>query len=109
MEIATERSIRMTTKENAESAPKNDPLIKRFAEVELADRAAEALKLELDGKRHEASQLLEKSLYANSPNIGSDIENYYRGMSSRMKKGMDEADRKRSHSEAYKRKQRREQ
>jgi hypothetical protein len=108
MEAHREHAISMSSREEASAAPKNTALLNRLAEVELADRTAEALKLEKEGKRKEASEMLASTLRMNSPYIASDRSDYYRGLSQRLKEGMNELDRKRSHAESYKRKQRRE-
>ncbi len=86
---------------DVDQAPENKELMERFSLVDLAETAAEALKLERKGQRDEANRMLNQSLNRNRPYISLQEDTNYQGMSTRMKQGMTEADRKRSHSESY--------
>ena len=94
---------------DVDQAPENKELMERFSLVELAETAAEALKLERKGERDEANRMLNQSLNRNRPYISLQEDANYQGMSTRMKQGMTEADRKRSHSENYLRRRNKEQ
>jgi len=107
MEAQADRSIRLAGREEVDGAPVNEELLTRFAQVELADRASAALKLEREGKREQASALVKKSLGAHRERLAPGVAQYYENMSDRMRTGMDELDRKRSHADAYMHKQRR--
>jgi len=101
IELVSEGSIHMVNKAQAESAPKDISLMERYANTEIGDRASEALRLEKEGKRQEASELLNKILLTHQNRINGETNMHYQSMSQRMVNGMDELDRKRSHSDAY--------
>ncbi len=107
LEAESGRVVRMTSRQEAESAPKDEALLSRFAQVEMADLANKALKMEQEGRRQEASDMLHESLDAHRMHLPPSVASYYGDMSQRMRRGMDELDRKRSHSESYLFKQRR--
>jgi Ca-activated chloride channel family protein len=86
---------------DVENAPVNKQLMERYSVVELAESAAEALKLERMGQRDEANRMLNENINRNRPYLSAKEANNYQGMSNRMKQGMTEADRKRSHDESY--------
>jgi hypothetical protein len=69
--------------------------------VELAETAAEALKLEQLGQRDEANRMLNQRINRNRPYISVQETTNYQGTSNGMKQGMTEANRKRSHAESY--------
>jgi Ca-activated chloride channel family protein len=106
-EAASEGVIRLTSREEAESAPRDEALLERFAQVDLADTTTRALKLEQEGQLKKASDLVRESLKKHSEKINEEGREYYRSTSERMMEGMDERDRKRTHADAYRRKQRR--
>ncbi len=84
-----------------DAAPENKEVMERFSVVELAETAAEALKLERKGQRDEANQMLNQSINQNLPYLSAQETTNYQGMSARMKQGMTEADRKRTHAQSY--------
>jgi Ca-activated chloride channel family protein len=84
-------------------AHENKELMERFSLVELAETAAEALKLERAGQRDNANRMLNQSLNRNRPYISLQDDAIYQGMSTRMKQGMTEADRKRAFADSYNR------
>ena len=106
-ETASEGVIRLTSREEAESAPRDEALLERFAQVDLADTTARALKLEQEGRGKEASKWIIERLKKHGEKISKEQREYYRSTSERMLEGMDELDRKRTHADAYRRKQRR--
>lgn len=79
----------------------DDGLMERFAEVDLADKANEALKRERAGDRVGSSQLLQNAVRYHQSNISMDTSAKYAEMSQQMAMGMDEIDRKRRHYDAY--------
>ena len=89
-------------------ALENKELMERFSLVVLAETAAEGLKLERKGQRDEANRMLNQNITLNSPYISQQDAMFYQRMSSRMKQGMTEADRKRSHSDSYNRRRNKE-
>ena len=56
---------------DVDQAPENKELMERFSLVELAETAAEALKLERKGQRDEANRMLNQSLNRNRPYISA--------------------------------------
>jgi Ca-activated chloride channel family protein len=101
-------TLRYAPRAEADAAPVRTDVRARFAGVDLAHTANEALKLERKGQRDEASKLLQQSIEANRPCAAPATIREYENMSNRMKRGMDEADRKHSHVSTYEQKQRRE-
>lgn len=101
MELESDILIKLVRREEAEAAPKNELLLKRFALVEVGDRASAALRLEKEGKRQEASELLNKILETQRDHLNPEMQVRYQNMSQRMAQGMDELDRKRSHFDSY--------
>jgi hypothetical protein len=75
--------------------------MERYSVIELAESAAEALKLERMGQRHETDRMLKETINRNRLYLSAKEANNYQGMSNQMKQGMTEADRKRSHDESY--------
>ena len=59
----------------------------------------------MEGQRMEASEMVKTSLETHRHQIDEQQQRYYQSLSERMEQGMDELDRKRSHSEAHRRKQ----
>jgi Ca-activated chloride channel homolog len=91
----------------ADSEPRRQDVIERYAAVEMADVATEALKLERAGERDEASRLVRSSLAANAPNISPAQAASYQQMADQMEHGMSEDIRKARHYENYMIKRRR--
>jgi hypothetical protein len=73
----------------------------------MADRSTEALKLERAGERDRAHRLMKASIMANRPFLSEDKLDEYNLLSNRMKRGLDETDRKTSQYDAYREKRRR--
>jgi Ca-activated chloride channel homolog len=76
-------------------------LMKRFALVDLADKANEALKMERAGDRVGSSRMVQNGLHMHSPNISEDTLEKYQMMSDQMSVGYDALERKRRHFEEY--------
>jgi hypothetical protein len=89
------------------AAPLRQEVMQRFSQVEMADSATEALKLERAGQRQKASQLIGQNLAAAAPYLAKDEQVQYQQLSEHMLHGLDESARKTSHQQAYNRKQRR--
>jgi Ca-activated chloride channel family protein len=103
-----ELTFRYASQKESDTAPRHRELLQRYAGVDLAETAGEALKLERAGEGEKASRLLKQSLADNSPYADSAKMKEYENLSQRMKHGMDEADRKTTHQNAYNQKRRRE-
>ena len=101
LEDQAEVVFQYVDKQAVEAAQVDQALMERFSVVELADETAEALKLERMGKRDEAEQRMKASLQRNQPYISPQEAVNYRNLSSHMKNGLTEADRKQMHWDAY--------
>ncbi len=86
----------------------NKPLMERFATVDMADKANEALKLERAGDRAGAHRIMQDSMTTHSPNMPSPLREKYIHLSTEMLTGMDEGTRKRRHFQEYQSKRGRE-
>ena len=96
-EDQAELTYRSADGETVRAAPLKREVMERFALVDLAESANEALKLEREGQNQKASALLLQAIERNRPYLdASQVEKYQR-MAARMEHGMDEADRKSSH------------
>jgi Ca-activated chloride channel homolog len=100
-------ALHYAARAESEAAPSRKDVLERFAQVDLAHTANEALKLERRGERARASKLLQQSIDANRAHTDAHTQEEYGQLSERMKRGMDEDDRKSTHYETYERKQRR--
>jgi Ca-activated chloride channel homolog len=89
------------------AAPVRQEVMQRFSQVEMADSATEALKLERAGRREEASRVIGQSLAAAAPYLPKSEQGQYEQLSERMLHGLDEVGRKITHQQSYARKQRR--
>ena len=76
-------------------------LMERFALVDMADKANEALKREREGDRLGASVLMQESSDRYQNNLSDVMYKKYSRMSSDMSQGMSEMERKRYHREEY--------
>ena len=106
-EMRAELAFQYTGLASAEASPKKFEVLERFAQVDLAETANEALKLERLGKREQANNILKQAIQANAPHIAESQAEVYRNMSDRMQEGMSESDRKSSHYQAYNQKRQR--
>ncbi len=91
------------------NAPQNRAMLERFALVYLAEIANEALKLERHHENSKAGLLLTNCIAENREYLKQEDAERYLQMAERMKRGMDEMDRKQSHYNAYNQKRSREQ
>jgi len=99
-EHAAEVILHYAEQQKVSSAPEKREVMERYAIIDMADKATEALKLEREGHNEQASHLLNMSVAENRVYAPSAAEEYSQ-MSERMLRGMDEADRKRSHYTSY--------
>jgi Ca-activated chloride channel family protein len=100
--------FQFANEKEVEAAPVDQGVMERFALVELADEANEALKLERIGEREAAERRMKDSLARHRPHLNMPTLQKYQSMSDRMRNGMDEADRKQSHFDIYKQKREKE-
>jgi len=76
-------------------------LLERFALVDMADRATEALKMARAGRRREAGEFLGQGMQQHHLSMPSEQISKYRHISDQLKNGMDERTFKRRHQEEY--------
>jgi Ca-activated chloride channel family protein len=76
-------------------------LMERFAQIDLADQATEALKRERAGDRAGASRVMSESLRVRMPYVSEGEREKYTYMSEQMSIGLDERSRKRIHQQEY--------
>jgi len=81
-------------------------VMQRYSQVEMADSATEALKLERAGQRQKASQLIGQNLAAAAPYLAKEEQVHYELLSEDMQVGLDEFVRKTYHQQAYSTKRR---
>lgn len=108
LEDRAQVSLRYADQAAVVAEPQNRDVLERFAQVDIADTVTEALKLERKGELEKANRLLDQSIHANLPYLPPDQAEDYRRLSERMKRGMDEADRKATHFNSYNQRRRRE-
>lgn len=93
--------------ESVQNEPRKNDLLERYTTVEMADKSTEALKLERSGERDRAYQLMNQSIAMNMPHLTGEQAEKYQNLSERMKRGMEEGDRKSSQYDSYQTKRRR--
>jgi hypothetical protein len=84
-----------------ERAPLDEAMLKRFSVVDVAEAANEALKLERQGRRQEARNVLHQKVDEIRQHLPASSAELYLNMSERMAHGMEELDRKQSHNQNY--------
>ena len=98
-----ERSLAFKVVSAAEEA-KTEPdagLMERYALVDMADKATEALKRERAGDRMGASQMVSESLRAHRANLSAAMQQKFEYMADEMQRGLSEDMRKRHHRQEY--------
>jgi Ca-activated chloride channel family protein len=100
-EDTTQLSFAYASEQELEKAPEDRELMERFSQVELADSANEALKLERQGERERASQILNENIQRSRPYVSPQASANYQDISDNMKRGLDEGQRKRYHQDSY--------
>ena len=93
--------LKKVTAEEEASIDANQILMQRFAAVDMADKANEALKRERAGDRYGASQYLNNSIKEHASNMPSGMMTKYNHLSDEMRMGMSEVRRKHHHREEY--------
>ena len=93
--------IRYADQTKVEAAPQKREIMEHFALVYLAEITTEALKVERQGERDEASRLLMDVIEEYREYVNPDEVVKYSRTTERMARGMAEADRKQTHSAAY--------
>ena len=101
--------IRYAEQAKVEATPQKRELVERFALVFLAEIATDALKMERHGENNKASQLLIQTIEEYRKFMSPDEVVKFLNMAERMKRGMEEHDRKQSHYNSYNQKRGREQ
>ena len=94
-------SFKVVSEAEALAAEEDVDLKGRFAIVDLADKANEALKMERMGDRVGSSQMLKNHLNKNNPFLDNETIKKYSLMSDQMSIGYDSIDRKRRHFQEY--------
>lgn len=84
-----------------DAAPVRPDVLERAALVRISHAASEALKLEREGQGDKAAQQLEAILSAERKHLPPDQVNYHQDLAHRMRRGMQEQDRKSSHYSSY--------
>ncbi len=107
-EAQGEVTFRYAPQAESEATPPQREVLERYAQVDLAETANEALKLERVGENARASEMLAASVAENRNYAAPAQTEAYEKLSRRMKRGMDEADRKSTHYTTYNQKRRRE-
>ncbi len=100
-------TFQYAARQQVAAAPLRQEVMQRFSQVEMADAANEALKLERAGQREEASRMIGQSLAAAAPYLPKEDQGQYQQLSELMQLGLDESTRKTTHQQSYARKQRR--
>lgn len=107
LETASTLKFIYSDQETVKSEPRKHDLLERFATVELADKTTAALKLERSGEREKASRIMNQTIMENMPYLSPEQATKYQDMSERMKRGMEERDRKTTQYDSYREKRRR--
>jgi len=94
--------IFMLVKATEEKKVKPDKkLLERFALVDMADRATEALKMARAGRRREATEYFGQRMNVHEKNMPKEQIQKYQSMMHEIRDGMDERTFKRRHTEEY--------
>ncbi len=101
--VTLESAITFTLAKAAEEqkASADKELLERFALVDMADRATEALKLARAGRRQDAVDILGQSVQQHHLSMPAENIHKYEFMSREIRNGMDEHAFKRRHHEEY--------
>jgi Ca-activated chloride channel family protein len=83
------------------STPADQSLMERFAEVEMAEQANEALKRERAGDRAGSARMIRSSIADNQAYMPDAAKGKFEYLANMMSEGMDETSRKRHHREEY--------
>ncbi|MBW6466853.1 MAG: VWA domain-containing protein [Brevefilum sp.] len=81
--------------------PQDQELLGRFALVDLADKANEALKLERAGDRAGSAQVMSTAAYLYRDQVNNSTFDRYQQLSEQLSQGLDQDQRKRRHYQEY--------
>jgi Ca-activated chloride channel homolog len=98
---AAQVTFKYAPRQQVAAAPLHPAVMQGYSQVEMADAATEALKLERAGHREEASQLIGQNLAAAAPYLPQADQTQFEQLAERMLHGLDEKSRKISHHQAY--------
>ena len=84
-----------------QSAQRDQAMLERGAQVRIAEAANQSLKLDQAGEREKAYQNLKVAIIANNAYLPADEIEKYTQMAKRLRRGMDEMDRKATHHTTY--------
>ena len=99
--ISTALKLKSIDQQKEAAALPDSELMARFAVVDLAQKANEALQRERAGDRAGSVILMRNSLYQHSPNVSESDRRKYERMQAEMSRGLSEEDRKRHHYQEY--------
>ena len=85
----------------ADKAARDDRLLKRYYHVSNAQVASEALRMEREGRRDEAEHLLNRQFIASAPYMGEEARAQYSNLRDRVKRGLEQAERKQYSQDQY--------
>lgn len=100
-ETACQLELLAASKFEIEAAEVDKELIQRYVEVDMAEKAAEALKLERKGERERAAAFLAQSIQARQMDLSEERRREYLTLTDRLEAGLDEKDRKSIHELNY--------
>jgi Ca-activated chloride channel homolog len=100
-EATASLSFTTVTAEEETAQPQDQDLMERFALVDLADKANQAMQMEREGDRLGSSQLVRNSIHLYQANVDQKTVDKYQMMSDEMQAGYNDMDRKRRHFQEY--------
>ena len=100
IEVSISFDFACVSKKEEAQAKMDEELLRRFAEIDNADAAHEAMLLERAGHRSKARDLLHQRTTGNAPYLSDVKISEYENLADRMNRGMDEQDRKSTHYNA---------
>ncbi len=101
VDLNTEIRFTAKTNEEVEKAEQDKELLERYTEVEMADKANEALKLERSGDRAGANVLYQTSIDEHQAHMSAPMRSKFDFIANELSQGMSEDARKRHHQEEY--------
>ena len=101
LEARAEICFQYDSQANVQAAPVNAMLLERFAAVDMAETANNALKLERQGRHEAASSMMMDGLIACRAYAPSAVTRQYSDMAEEMSRGMNETSLKEAHYSAY--------
>jgi Ca-activated chloride channel family protein len=101
VDLNAEIKFAFKTNDEEEKAEQDNELLERFTEVDMADKANEALKLERAGDRAGANVLYQTSIDEHQAHMSAPMRSKFDFMATEFSRGMSEDARKRHHQEEY--------